>query len=436
MSDLSVSVTAWPAARPSGINPIQHPAWEEARNAILDLVAEGPVTVVIVGEPGTGKTWLLRELASALGAYGFPTMLLMQGNLPMTLGSGSALLVDDASLMDHSTRAQMSAQEHGVVVLAGAEWFEDELDPARRNPVIIRLRPLEPGEIAGFAAEWLKRSGMADSIVGPAMLARLTSGSGGRVGTIVRLLGEQATDWQTHPILAGGDTPAETIPEVRAEEPTAGPIQPTPQRRGKRDPLLLGGTAIAAAIALGWALMPVPPPMRALRPAAPLPALAARSRDIAPVAAPLPLPPLGQADTPLPALVTASAPALPTQPVPAPAAPPPKIDAAEIAVETAIAVSPPLPVLPPAEPAVVATLDAPAARPTPVPLRQFERTGGPGLVLMAQRGDTLESLYGNVYRDRNAPPFATIVAANPGPFKPGAIVVFPEPPGGWQRVQR
>ena len=418
MSDPSASVTAWPAARPAGISPIQHPAWEAARNAILDLAAEGPVTALIVGESGTGKSWLLRELASALGGYGFPTTLLMQGNLPMSLSSGAALLVDDASLMDQPIRAQLSDQQHGVVVLTGAEWFEDELDPASPSPVVIRLRTLEPGEIADFAAEWLQRSGMPDSIVGPGMLSRLTSGSGGRVGKIVQLLGESAMGWQSSPILAGGETRpeliADLVPEPPATEPIAPPLAPAAPPRRRVYPLLLGGSAIAAAIALGWALMPVPPRVRIAQSVV--------------ADAPLTLPPLKHADTSGPALATLVVPAQSDPPAPPLAVPPlPELDATTKPEAQAAVV---------ASPTIVATLDDPAsAEPLPSS-RRSNLAASPGLVLIAQRGDTLESLYGNVYRDRNAPPFAIVAAANPGPFKPGAIVVFPEPPGGWQRVQR
>jgi hypothetical protein len=102
-----------------------------------------------------------------------------------------------------------------------------------------------------------------------------------------------------------------------------------------------------------------------------------------------------------------------------------------------IASAPPPPVLGAVDPSIADTLDDPTLTipPPPKPL-PASHVGGPGLVLIAQRGDTLQRLYANVYRDRKAPPFAKVLAANPGPFKPGAIVIFPEPPGGWQRNQR
>ena len=223
-SDPTTPAEAWPAAHPAGISPIQHPAWEAARNAILDRAAEGPVTAIIVGEPGTGKTWLLRELASALGEHGFPTMLLLQGDLPASLSAGAALLIDEVSLMDEAPRAELMAQQHGVVVLAGAEWFEDDVDPAASDPLLVRLRNLDPAEIAAFAAEWLQRSGLSDSMIGPGMLARLAEGSGGRVGTLVQLLIQSAKAWQDTPIIALSEPPALKLTIA----PPPAPVAPTP----------------------------------------------------------------------------------------------------------------------------------------------------------------------------------------------------------------
>ena len=85
--------------------------------------------------------------------------------------------------------------------------------------------------------------------------------------------------------------------------------------------------------------------------------------------------------------------------------------------------------LAPAADAQIATREAPQTSAVEQPLR-----GGPGLVLIARRGDTLPHLYASIYRGiEPPPPFAQVAAANPRPFRPGEIVVFPAPPGGWSR---
>ena len=55
-----------------------------------------------------------------------------------------------------------------------------------------------------------------------------------------------------------------------------------------------------------------------------------------------------------------------------------------------------------------------------------------GLILLAGRGDTLAALYRSVYRGVRPPSFEQVAAANPGPLHPGAMVIFPTPPGGWR----
>jgi hypothetical protein len=70
---------------------------------------------------------------------------------------------------------------------------------------------------------------------------------------------------------------------------------------------------------------------------------------------------------------------------------------------------------------------APAASfPAPTP-------GGPGLVLLAGEGDTIDTLYAKIYRGLTPPPYAAVIAANHVPLKPGMLVVFPAPPGGWSQ---
>ena len=57
--------------------------------------------------------------------------------------------------------------------------------------------------------------------------------------------------------------------------------------------------------------------------------------------------------------------------------------------------------------------------------------GHSGLVLLAEPGDNLASLYAKVYRGVVPPAFVTVQAANRAPVTPGMLVMFPAPPGGW-----
>ena len=75
----------------------------------------------------------------------------------------------------------------------------------------------------------------------------------------------------------------------------------------------------------------------------------------------------------------------------------------------------------------------PSDRPTSAVLPGSRTFGGPGLVLIARRGDTLDALYARVYRGLTPPPYEVVVAANPKRIVPGTIVVFPTPAEGWSR---
>ena len=44
----------------------------------------------------------------------------------------------------------------------------------------------------------------------------------------------------------------------------------------------------------------------------------------------------------------------------------------------------------------------------------------------------MRSLYERVYRGMKAPAFEAVAAMNRLPVRPGSIVVFPEPVGGWR----
>jgi hypothetical protein len=54
-------------------------------------------------------------------------------------------------------------------------------------------------------------------------------------------------------------------------------------------------------------------------------------------------------------------------------------------------------------------------------------------VLVAGAGDDLATLYAKVYRGVKPPPYPTVIAANRMPVRPGALVIFPEPPEGWSQ---
>lgn len=470
---------SWPAAKQGGTLLVAHPAWEEARNAILDLAAEGPVTVVLIGPSATGKTWLLQELAGCLGDHGFPTMVLLQGDLPAFLSDGAALLIDQALVMPEATLDLLMTQHRGVVILADVERFHRLVQARSPDPVVIALRALDDAEMSAFIDEWLRQSGHLPDRLDPVAHASLIAQAHGLVGHAVPLL-EAAL--AAPPLLAPEPTaPKPAAPELATPKPAMPELpmpvsQPRPGLTNRPAPrhhatrrVIMAGTALAACFALAWAVgtrlssldattiattIPVPVPIQTATASASLPPL--RAAEIsAPTLAlqtPAPAPTNLAATEPLPTSTTPVAPA-PSPIEHADSTPLPEAAPAEIRVAPASPVAPPaapvttLAAIPqppevvaiphpervPAGPTTTASLVAPpfalpSARPSTKP-------GGVGMVLLVQRGDTLESMYHDIYRDRSAPPYAEVVAANPRPLKPGGIVVFPAPPGGWSATQ-
>jgi len=84
----------------------------------------------------------------------------------------------------------------------------------------------------------------------------------------------------------------------------------------------------------------------------------------------------------------------------------------------------------PSAPSVAMSVPAPAPAPA-APAPAAEAEGGPGLLLKAKTGDTLQTLYAQVYRGAEPPAFDVVAALNPKPVQPGDILTFPEPSTGW-----
>jgi type II secretory pathway predicted ATPase ExeA len=84
--------------------------------------------------------------------------------------------------------------------------------------------------------------------------------------------------------------------------------------------------------------------------------------------------------------------------------------------------------------AVPQTLVPPAEPDTlwkPEPGPAFDARRLSGLLIVAQPGDTVASVYHKIYRGVLPPPFAEVLAINKMPIKPGNLIVLPEPPQGW-----
>ena len=415
-----------PRAISAGIVP--HRAWRQCRAALLEALSAGPATIALLGEAGTGKSWLLRHLETILRKHGRAVTLLRQGDLPWHLVPGAVLLIDEASRLGPQALAALAAQRSAFVILADLPQFGEALARQASPPRTVRLPPLEPDQVGDFVAQWLPLIGRDPRGITADGITRLALHTGGTPRLITRLLnaafafGPDQTlitaaliDEVATLRLDGGATLAGDRPPAKP----APPVQAAPRRKRA------GPAAAFAALAAAVVIM--------LRP----------SDTAPPQAVKLPAPPIEAASVPPPSRALATPVQVVQAALPEPTVPnapprtarPPPVALADPALPSLLKT--PLPAVP-AVPAVT-----PVAEPILIPARQppIEAAqpgpdmadAGPGLVLVAHRGDTLRDLYASLYRGVEAPPFEVVVAFNPKPVVAGSVVIFPAPRGGWPR---
>ena len=520
---------------------VQHEAWSEARQRILSAASAGVGTLVLIGAPGTGKTWLLRALAVELEQLGHEVTLVRQGELPWQLTPGGVLLIDEASRMNAQSLKDLVEQTAGLAVLAGLPEFAAEFEGVLPQPEIITLPTLGSEQMRQFVDAWVKASGIGETMFTSSAIKRLMVHSGGTPRLIAQLVGGTLALSEPSTKIEGQDVDevaALRLGGIGYELSTTDDDDAAQEAWGaefaysglaprgfhwRRMSLLLSGLAASVMIGLllgtSWtpsrsefaalenAVVPLPSaavtpapatlaqntPQQAARPSYPA-RVDLSPVDLAPVdratadSAPAQLVtaqtvtaqmgrvpridpaqpvPIAMADIPSPEI--SSSPALRPVPVAQLMSPPPTPRLALLSpdmpqVTNVATVSPsalvsllapplsatalpdlivsePSPLADPPRPAPSQFADQPLvldqppvlAQPSNAPIANAsrDRRGGPGLILVARRGDTLKALYTNIYQGLHPPPFDAVLAANPVPFRPGAIVVFPEPPNGW-----
>ncbi|MGH7097937.1 MAG: hypothetical protein ACREE4_09810 [Stellaceae bacterium] len=506
---------------------------------MLGALSKGPAFLALLGPPGTGKTWLLQAILTALRQRGQRAMLVPRGELPFKIAAGTVVLIDEAARMGAERLAHLSGVRDASLVLADLPGFADRLKSVARPPTVVRLAPLMPEEIPDFVAAWMALRDVPADIVNKDAMARLVAHSGGVPRLVAQLLwaalaisarhgiarvGNEEVDEAAAFRLGGPDAAAAMTAVRSASSAAAGPASPpaaarpeavsqagyVPVRSGemlpvgrrerifarpalrsaglRRKKLRWAGygvavPAIAASVllafmfsnprgeryneitttvriphleaqieALAWnvsegrsdwpadaaggsespfgpasptfgrtflvpseprsdARVAMPLPHRFVLQAAAALSLAKRTPPASGLPRASPTPAVGQLrQTAVPS------PAVPTQSIQATA---PDLPAA--------------PAFPFARPS------AEAARRSLIPqqirraLAGSSRHAAPGLVLVARAGDTMPALYAKVYQGLRPPPYPEVRVANPIPLRPGAIVIFPAPPGGWTR---
>ncbi|HSU04394.1 MAG TPA: ATP-binding protein, partial [Acetobacteraceae bacterium] len=104
------------ASRPARL--IAYPAWSKARETILARANAGPALIALLGPPGTGKTVLLRDLATTFGERGRAVCRLDFPDCAAEVGSAAIVLVDEADRLSASRLDELRNPGDVAVVVA------------------------------------------------------------------------------------------------------------------------------------------------------------------------------------------------------------------------------------------------------------------------------------------------------------------------------
>ena len=235
---------------------IRHPGWVEALNAVRTGLKAGS-SVVLAGEPGSGKSLLLLTLMREFEAEGRTVILLPGSKI-------EAGVQPDLVLLDEADRVPRDMLTHLVgraprCILVGSRRLLDVVEGAAAAPLLVEMRPLLPKEVAAYLLEQIQRAGLPDSLLGPGTVQAIAHHGRGNPRQIQKLASralfrawiDNANEVSTAHV---ADTVAQNDPSgVRSADP---PHQDAPPFAEKTEPPRLTVPSAERQPVLSPALLP------------------------------------------------------------------------------------------------------------------------------------------------------------------------------------
>ena len=244
-----------------------HPAWRQARTAVLDTLDSGGIAV-LTGPPGSGKSLLLKELARTLRRAGRPARLIERTDaLDGPPGSG-ILLVDEADTIGTDALAALCAGP-APVVLAALPGFPGHLAGHLRLVREAVLDPLRPQDVARYVAARLDTVGRPRDLIQPEAVLALARYSGGLLRLVNTLGGAAvflaALDGSAHVSRRHVDEAASMRDDFGENAPPLG-LEPAPVAQSPATPAPVAPPPAEPVLADPTSGLPTPAPAASVPP--------------------------------------------------------------------------------------------------------------------------------------------------------------------------
>lgn len=162
-------------------------SWEDTRQSATKRAAQGE-RVVLVGEPGTGKTLLLQVLDRNLRAQGFDVRQFGPGDTLAAQPATEILLIDEGDLLE-AEELERIWQLPNPIIMTGLPGLQERVPPCTRPVHAESLERLGPEDIARFVRARLTASETARPPFAPEAILALMRHSAGLFRLVTILAG-------------------------------------------------------------------------------------------------------------------------------------------------------------------------------------------------------------------------------------------------------